>query len=100
MGKMFEDENQKSAEKLTKKHSDVQEVESLKFKIRELLSEIDTHEKKREEQDALVKQLTLDYDVLKQDNYGISLKLDRNQERLRTEMENGAGRLYSYYKRT
>ncbi|BFG23324.1 hypothetical protein CerSpe_095980 [Prunus speciosa] len=88
MGKMFEDENQKSAEKLTKTHSDVQEVESLKLKIRELLSEIDTHEKKREEQDAHIKQLTLDYDLLKQDNYGISLKLDRNQKRLRTEMEN------------
>ncbi|ONI25293.1 hypothetical protein PRUPE_2G294200 [Prunus persica] len=88
MGKMFEDEFQKSAGKLTKKHSDVQEVESLKLKIRELLSEIDTQEKKREEQDAHIKQLTLDYDLLKQDNCGISLKLDRNQERLRTEMEN------------
>lgn len=88
MGKMFEDEIQKSAGKLTKKRSDVQEVESLKLKIRELLSEIDTHEKKREEQDAHIKQLTLDYDLLKQDNCGISLKLDRNQERLRTEMEN------------
>ncbi|CAB4301845.1 unnamed protein product [Prunus armeniaca] len=70
----------------TEKNS--KEVESLKLKIRELLSEIDTHEKKREEQDAHIKQLTLDYDLLKQDNCGISLKLDRNQERLRTEMEN------------
>lgn len=62
-------------------------VESLKRKIRELLGEIDTHEKKSEEQDMHIKRLTLDYNRLKQENSGISLKLDRNQEKLRAEME-------------
>ncbi|XP_009349344.2 sarcolemmal membrane-associated protein [Pyrus x bretschneideri] len=65
-----------------------QEIESLKLDIRELLSEIDTHQKKREEQDMRIKQLSLDYDLLKQEKYDISMKLDRNQERIRTEMEN------------
>lgn len=62
-------------------------VESLKVKIRELLGEIDTHDKKSEEQDMHIKRLTLDYDLLKQENCGISLKFDRNQEKLRAEME-------------
>nr|XP_011470373.1 PREDICTED: LOW QUALITY PROTEIN: centromere protein F-like [Fragaria vesca subsp. vesca] len=67
---------------------DAQEVESLKQKLRELLSEMDTYEKEREEQDMHIKRLTLDYDLLKKKNNDISLKLDRNQEKLRTEMEN------------
>ncbi|KAM2281657.1 hypothetical protein ACFX1S_042225 [Malus domestica] len=71
-----------------RKNEDDQEIESLKLDIRELLSEIDTHQKKREEQDMRIKQLSLDYDVLKQEKYDISMKLDRNQERIRTEMEN------------
>ncbi|KAM2975864.1 hypothetical protein FF1_001977 [Malus domestica] len=69
-------------------NKDDQEVESLKLDIRELLGEIDTHQKKREEQDMRIKQLTLDCDLLRQEKYDISKKLDRNQERIRTEMAN------------
>ncbi|XP_050385731.1 uncharacterized protein LOC126802192 [Argentina anserina] len=81
-----EDDTHNSLE--TKKQTHAQEVESLKQKLRELLTEMDTHEKEREEQDAHIKRLTLDYDLLKKKNYDLSLKLDRNQGKLRTEMEN------------
>ncbi|XP_062001397.1 uncharacterized protein LOC133718551 [Rosa rugosa] len=86
--KLETEKNSKLMGKFSVHKTDEDEAESLKQKIRELLSEMDTHEKEREEQDMHIKRLTLDYDFLKKKNNDISLKLDRNQEKLRTEMEN------------
>ncbi|KAM5557330.1 hypothetical protein ABKV19_024621 [Rosa sericea] len=86
--KLETEKNSKLMGKFSVHKTDEDEAESLKQKIRELLSEMDTHEKEREEQAMHIKRLTLDYDLLKKNNYDMSLKLDRNQEKLRTEMEN------------
>ncbi|XP_024171400.1 nuclear mitotic apparatus protein 1 isoform X2 [Rosa chinensis] len=86
--KLETEKNSKLMGKFSVHKTDEDEAESLKQKIRELLTEMDTHEKEREEQDMHIKRLTLDYDLLKKKNCDISLKLDRNQEKLRTEMEN------------
>lgn len=73
-------ESQRSFEKVGKKRNDAKEVDLLELKIRDLYGEIDVYKKEKEEQDMHIKQLTLDYDLLKQDNNDITLKLKRSQE--------------------
>lgn len=64
---------------LAKEHNDAQEVDLLKQNIRELNGEIDFYKKHKEELDMHIKQLTLDYELLMQENHDISLKLEQSQ---------------------
>ncbi|KAH7538008.1 hypothetical protein FEM48_Zijuj03G0153800 [Ziziphus jujuba var. spinosa] len=83
----LEVENKQSFENLAKKRNDAKEINLLELKIRDLYGEIDIYEKEKEEQNMHIEQLTLNNDLLKQDNYDMSMKLKQNQEE-RKKMEN------------
>ncbi|PON66409.1 EEIG1/EHBP1 N-terminal domain containing protein [Trema orientale] len=74
------------SETLAKKHSD-EEVDLLEAKIGDLCDEIDIYKEEREKQNRRLNQLTLNYDLLKQDNYDMSSKLKRSQDE-QTKLEN------------
>ena len=72
------DKNPETLEELGKEHND-SEVDLLKDNIRDLNGEIDFYKKHKEELDMQMKQLTLDYELLKRENHDISLKLEQSQ---------------------
>lgn len=71
---------QQSLEENAKRHNDVDEVELLEAKIRDLHGETKMYKEERERENMKIKQLTSNCDLLKQDNYDMSLKLKQNQE--------------------
>ncbi|XP_041007899.1 myosin-J heavy chain [Juglans microcarpa x Juglans regia] len=77
--KMNGDKNS-TLEELAKEHDNSEEVDLLKQNIRDLNGEIEFYKKHKEELDMHMKQLVLDYELLKQENHDISLKLEKNQE--------------------
>ncbi|XP_024028650.1 myosin heavy chain, clone 203 [Morus notabilis] len=79
---------QQSQEEYAKRQNEAEEVELLEAKIRGLHSEIETYMEEMEKQNMRIKQITLNYDLLKQDNFDMSLKLKRNQdEQMKRENE-------------
>ncbi|XP_062120430.1 uncharacterized protein LOC133834736 isoform X2 [Humulus lupulus] len=78
--------DQQSSESLGKRHNDA-EVDLLEAKIGDLCDEIDIYKEEREKQNRRINQLILNNDLLKQDNYDMSLKLKRSQEE-QTKLEN------------
>ncbi|KAM6586926.1 hypothetical protein CsatA_009531 [Cannabis sativa] len=78
--------DQQSSESIAKKHNDA-EVDLLEAKIGDLCDEIDIYKEEREKQNRRINQLMLNNDLLKQDNYDMSLKLKRSQEE-QTKLEN------------
>ena len=78
--------SQQSSETLAKRSNDA-EVDLLEAKIGDLSDEIDIFKEEREKQNRRLNQLTLNYDLLKQDNYDMSLKLKRSLEE-QTKLEN------------
>lgn len=79
---------QQSQEEYAKRQNEAEEVELLEAKIRGLHGEIETYMEEREKQNMRIKQITLNYDLLKQDNFDMSLKLKRNQdEQMKRENE-------------
>lgn len=77
--KMNGDKNPETLEELAEEHNDSKEVDLLKDNIRDLNGEIDFYKKHKEELDMHMKQLTLDYELLKRENDDISLKLEQSQ---------------------
>jgi chromosome segregation ATPase len=77
--KMNGDKNPETLKELAEEHSDSKEVDLLKENIRDLNGEIDFYKKHKEELDMHMKQLTLDFELLKRENYDISLKLEQSQ---------------------
>ncbi|KAE8022526.1 hypothetical protein FH972_008318 [Carpinus fangiana] len=73
------DKNPETLEELGKEHNDSEEVDLLKDNIRDLNGEIDFYKKHKEELDMHMKQLTLDYELLKRENHDISFKLEQSQ---------------------
>ncbi|KAG2711301.1 hypothetical protein I3760_04G070800 [Carya illinoinensis] len=76
--KMNGDKNS-TLEELAKEHDNSEEVDLLKQNIRDLNGEIEFYKKHKEELDMHMKQLVLDYELLKQENHDISLKLEKKQ---------------------
>ncbi|KAB1210705.1 hypothetical protein CJ030_MR6G019904 [Morella rubra] len=78
---MLECKNREIADiSTTNEQTSSKEVELLKENIGDLNGEIDFYKKLKEELDMHMKQLTLDYELLKQENHDISLKLKQSQE--------------------
>ncbi|XP_030949359.1 golgin IMH1-like, partial [Quercus lobata] len=64
---------------LATEYNDAKEVDLLKQNISDLNGEIEFYRKHKEELDMHTKQLTSDYEFLKQENHDISLKLEESQ---------------------
>ena len=64
---------------LATEHNDAKEVDLLKQNISDLNGEIEFYRKHKEELDMHTKQLTSDYEFLKQENHDISLRLEESQ---------------------
>lgn len=64
---------------LATEHNDAKEVDLLKQNISDLNGEIEFYKKHKEELDMHTKQLTSDYEFLKQENHDTSLKLEEIQ---------------------
>ncbi|KAJ4957326.1 hypothetical protein NE237_014109 [Protea cynaroides] len=82
-----EDEEQWALEELVKDHDDAKEVFSLEQKIINLYNEIDIYRRDRDELEMQMEQLALDYEILKQENHGISSKLEQSQLQEQLKMQ-------------
>ena len=74
-----DDEEQKALEELVKEHNDAKEVYLLEHKIMDLYSEIEIYRRDKDELEAQMEQLALDYEILKQENHDISYRLEQCQ---------------------
>ncbi|KAJ0970214.1 hypothetical protein J5N97_023091 [Dioscorea zingiberensis] len=84
-----DDDEQYALEVLVKEHDVVGVKYSLEQQIINLKSKVDLYRKDREELEMQMEQLALDYEILKQENHGISSKLEQTQlrEQLRMQYE-------------
>ncbi|KAK6263077.1 hypothetical protein QUC31_008893 [Theobroma cacao] len=84
-----EDEEQRALEQLVKEHRDTKETSVLEQKIMDLYSEIEIYRRDKDELEAQMEQLALDYEILKQENHDISYKLEQSQlqEQLKLQYE-------------
>lgn len=74
-----DDDEQKALDKFVKENSDAKETHLLEKKIIDLYGEIEMYRRDKEELEMQVEQLALDYEILKQENHGISHKLEQSQ---------------------
>ncbi|CBI34693.3 unnamed protein product, partial [Vitis vinifera] len=74
-----DDEEQKALEDLVKEHNDAKEVYLLEQKVMDLYSEIEIYRRDKDELEAQMEQLALDYEILKQENHDISYRLEQSQ---------------------
>ncbi|KAE8671578.1 protein LURP-one-related 4-like [Hibiscus syriacus] len=84
-----EDEEQRVLEQLVKEHKGPKETSLLEQKIVDLCSEIEIYKRDKDEREAQMEQLALDYEILKQENHDISYKLEQSQlqEQLKLQYE-------------
>ncbi|XP_022720138.1 myosin-11-like isoform X2 [Durio zibethinus] len=84
-----EDEEQRALEQLVKEHRDTKDTTLLEQKITDLYSEIENYRRDKDELEAQMEQLALDYEILKQENHDISYKLEQSQlqEQLKIQYE-------------
>ncbi|XVF10625.1 hypothetical protein REPUB_Repub07fG0198700 [Reevesia pubescens] len=84
-----EDEEQRALEQLVKEHRDTKETSVLEQKIMDLYSEIEIYKRDKDEFEAQMEQLALDYEILKQENHNISYRLEQSQlqEQLKMQYE-------------
>ncbi|KAK8626039.1 hypothetical protein V6N13_133693 [Hibiscus sabdariffa] len=74
-----EDDEQKELEQLVKAHRDSKERSLLGQKIIDLYREIEVYKRDKNELEAQMEQLALDYEILKQENHNMSYKLEQSQ---------------------
>ncbi|KAG4397916.1 hypothetical protein GLYMA_10G236100v4 [Glycine max] len=67
------------SQKITKEHDDATELDRLRQKIADQDEEIDNYYKQHEELSEQIKELTLEYDLLKKENVDISLRLKQDE---------------------
>ena len=72
-----DDEEQKALEKLVKQHSNANETYLLEQKVIDLYSEVEFYKREKDELEMHMEQLALDYEILKQENHGMSYKLEQ-----------------------
>ncbi|KAK7406151.1 hypothetical protein VNO78_07771 [Psophocarpus tetragonolobus] len=84
-----DDEEQKALEELVKEHSEAQETHLLEKKIVDLYGEIEMYRRYKDELEMQMEQLALDYEILKQENHGLTYKLEQSQlqEQLKMQYE-------------
>lgn len=85
----YDDEDQKALEELVKEHSNAKETYLLEQKILDLHSEVEMYRRDKDELEMQMEQLALDYEILKQENHGMSCKLEQSQlqEQLKLQYE-------------
>ncbi|XP_039034750.1 myosin-2 heavy chain-like [Hibiscus syriacus] len=74
-----EDDGQRELEQLVKAHKDDKETSFLVQKIMEFYKEIETYKRDKDELEAQMEQLALEYEILKQENHDMSYKLEQSQ---------------------
>ncbi|XP_061369541.1 uncharacterized protein LOC133312380 [Gastrolobium bilobum] len=67
------------SQKLTKEHGNAKELDLLQHKIADQNVEIDNYYRQHEELSEHIKELTLEYDLLKKENVDISLRLKQDE---------------------
>ncbi|XP_022157644.1 myosin-3-like [Momordica charantia] len=84
-----DDEEQQALEKLVKQHSNANETYLLEQKVIDLYSEVEFYKREKDELEMHMEQLALDYEILKQENHGMSYKLEQCelQEKLNMKEE-------------
>ncbi|KAL8114574.1 uncharacterized protein LOC141663690 isoform X2 [Apium graveolens] len=81
------DEDQIALEELVKDHSNVKDAFQLEEKITDLFSELDNCKRDRDDLEVQMEQLSLDYEILKQENHDISYKLEQSQVQEQLKMQ-------------
>lgn len=81
------DEDQIALEELVKDHSNVKDAFQLEEKITDLYSELDSCRRDRDDLEVQMEQLSLDYEILKQENHDISYKLEQSQVQEQLKMQ-------------
>lgn len=74
-----DDEEQKALEEIVKEHNDAKEIYLLEQKVMDLYSEIEIYRRDKDELEAQMEQLALDYEIVKQENHDISYRLEQSQ---------------------
>ncbi|XP_039015851.1 myosin-11-like isoform X2 [Hibiscus syriacus] len=74
-----DDDEQRELEQLVKAHNDNSETSLLERKIMDLYRQIDDYKRDKDELEAQMEQLALDYEILKQENHDMSYKLEQSQ---------------------
>ncbi|KAK8533146.1 hypothetical protein V6N13_046308 [Hibiscus sabdariffa] len=74
-----EDDEQRELEQLVKAHKDTKETSLLGQKIMDLYREIEVYKRDKNELEAQMEQLALDYEILKQENHSMFYKLEQSQ---------------------
>ncbi|GMJ04834.1 hypothetical protein like AT1G63300 [Hibiscus trionum] len=74
-----EDDEQRELEQLVKAHRDNKETSLLEQKIMDLYRQIEVYKRDKDELEAQMEQLALDYEILKQENHDMSHKLEQSQ---------------------
>ncbi|XP_016898858.1 uncharacterized protein LOC103482728 isoform X2 [Cucumis melo] len=82
-----DDEEQKALEKLVKQHSNANETFLLEQKVIDLYSEVEFYKREKDELEMHMEQLALDYEILKQENHGMSYKLEQCELQEKLEMK-------------
>lgn len=81
------DDDQIALEELVKDHSNVKDAFQLEEKITDLYSELDSCRRDRDDLEVQMEQLSLDYEILKQENHDISYKLEQSQVQEQLKMQ-------------
>ncbi|KAK8578687.1 hypothetical protein V6N13_141971 [Hibiscus sabdariffa] len=74
-----EDDEQRELEQLVKAHRNNKETSLLEQKIMDLYRQIEVYNRDKDELEAQMEQLALDYEILKQENHDMSYKLEQCQ---------------------
>ncbi|KAE8677988.1 protein LURP-one-related 4-like [Hibiscus syriacus] len=74
-----EDDEQRELQQLVKAHRDNKETSFLEQKIMDLYREREVYKRDKDELEAQMEQLALDYELLKQENHDMSYKLEQRQ---------------------
>lgn len=82
-----DDEEQKALEKLVKQHSNANETFLLEQKVVDLYSEVEFYKREKDELEMHMEQLALDYEILKQENHGMSYKLEQCELQEKLDMK-------------
>ncbi|MBA0708168.1 hypothetical protein Golax_020150 [Gossypium laxum] len=82
-----DDDEQRELEQLVKEYRDTKETSALEQKIMDLHREIEVYKRDKDDLEAQMEQLALDYEILKQENHNISYKLEQSQLQDQLDMQ-------------
>lgn len=83
-----EDEELKALQDLVKDQENDRKAYMLEQKVMELYNEIELHMRDKDEFEMQMEQIALDYEILKQENHGLSRKLEQSQLQEQLKIQN------------